>query len=119
MLLSREEGGVHRQGGGFVFDPNPGRVSLIMLPKEYSIGNEMLLRFEKSSALPSLIIAPIKDFHAAVMRNSEDLIRVLDKALRENLNYYFLYDDDKSPYFHEIDAMWLDKFVQLQPKADN
>lgn len=117
MLLSGEQGEV-RRGGAIVFEPHPDRVSLVLLPKEYSAGEKILGRFENSTELPIPVISAVKDFDLAVQENANNLIRALNSALQKNPDYYLRYDDFQSPYFHKVDGMWLEHFIQLRPKAD-
>jgi hypothetical protein len=114
------EGHVRRFGGGFQYDPPDGkRVYLLALPSEYSAGKKVLFKFENSTELPTSVVGAIKNLDDALYENANHLLHVLDSALKKDPNYYLRYDDQTSPeYFHKIDAMWLDNFVQLRPKAD-
>jgi len=114
------EGHVRRFGGGFQYDPPDGkRIYLLALPSEYSAGKKVLFKFENSTELPTSAVGAIKNLDDAVYENANQLLHVLNSALKKDPNYYLRYDDQTSPdYFHKIDAMWLDNFVQLRPKAD-
>ncbi len=114
------DGHVRRYGGGFQYDPPDGnRVYLLALPNEYTLGKKVLFKFQNSSELPTPILRAIKDLDEAVYKNADDLMHVLNTALKKDSDYYLRYDDQTSPeYFHQIDAMWLNHFVQLRPKAD-
>ena len=122
MMMDSElaEGHIRRYGGGFQYDPPDNkRVFILLLPNEYSAGKKVLLRFESSSELPSSVIKSIKEFDDAVYENADDLLHVLNNALKKDPNYYLRYEDLSSPeHFHRIDAMWLDHFILLRPKAD-
>jgi hypothetical protein len=92
---------------------------MLMLPTEYSSGKTQLLRFETSSELPSSVIKAVKDFDDSVYKNADSLLHVLNAALKKDPNYFLRYDDTTSPeYFHQLDAMWLNTFIQLRPEAD-
>ena len=114
------EGHVRRFGGGFQYDPPDGkRVYLLALPSEYSVGKKVLFKFENSTELPTTVVGAIKNLDDAVYENANQLLHVLNTALKKDPDYYLRYDDQTSlEYFHKIDAMWLDSFVQLRPKAD-
>src|SRR6266853_391274 len=114
------EGHIRRFGGGFQFDPpDDKRVYLLVLPNEYTVGKKVLLKFEKSSELPTPVIKTIKDLDDAVYKNADKLLHVLNSALKKDPDYYLRYEDQSSPYyFHQVDAMWLDNFIQLRPEAD-
>jgi hypothetical protein len=115
------EGHIRRFGGGFQYDPPDGkRVYLLALPNEYTVGKKVLFKFENSSELPTSALKTIKDLDDTVYKNADKLLHVLNDAIRKDPDYYLRYDDQTSPqYFHQIDAMWLDNFIQLRPKADN
>lgn len=94
-------------------------MSVIVLPKQYVESKAALGRYENSPDLPSPVISAVRDFDMAVGDNAENLRKVLNSALQKDRNYILKYDDDASPqYFHQTDAMWLDNFIQLRPKAD-
>lgn len=114
------EGHIRRFGGGFLQDqPDGTRVYMLMLPEEYSSGKKQLLKFETSSELPTPIIKAVKNFDDVVYKNADKLLHVLNDALKRDSDYYLRYDDPSSPtYFHQLDAMWLDNFIQLRPEAD-
>ncbi len=114
------EGHIRRYGGGFVRDPpDAERVYMLILPSEYSSGKKQLLKFETSSELPTSVIKEVKDFDDSVYKNADKLLHVLNDALKKDPDYYLRYNDSSSSkYFHQIDAMWLDNFIQLRPKAD-
>lgn len=114
------EGHVRRFGGGFLQDqPDGTRVYMLMLPEEYSSGKKQLLKFETSSELPTPIIKAVKNFDDIVYKNADKLLHVLNDELKKDPDYYLRYDDPSSPtYFHQLDAMWLDNFIQLRPEAD-
>jgi hypothetical protein len=115
------EGHIRRFGGGFQYDPPDGkRVYLLALPSEYTVGKKVLFKFENSSELPTPVVKTIKDLDDTVYKNADKLLHVLNDAAKKDPDYYLRYDDQTSPqYFHQIDAMWLDNFIQLRPKADN
>lgn len=114
------EGRIRRWGGSFLIDQFDGtRVYALMLPEEYSSGKKQLLKFETSSELPAPAIKAVKNFDDVVYKNADKLLHVLNDALRKDPDYYLRYDDPSSPiYFHQLDAMWLDNFIQLRPEAD-
>jgi hypothetical protein len=78
-----------------------------------SDGKAILLRYENSSELPTSIITAIKELDSAVGQNAGNLQKVLNNALKENPDYYLHYDDDKSPYFHQLDVLIGDNSVPL------
>jgi hypothetical protein len=114
------EGHVRRYGGGFQYDPPDGkRVYLLVLPNEYTVGRKVLLNFENSSELPTPITKAIKDFDDAVYQNADKLMHTLNDSVKKDPDLYVRYSDQSSPfYFHRLDALWLDSFIQLRPKAD-
>jgi len=114
------EGHIRRYGGAFVQDqPDGTRVYMLMLPDEYTSGKKQLLKFETSSELPAPIIKEVKNFEDVVYKNADKLLHVLNDALKKDPDYYLRYDDpSSSTYFHQLDAMWLDNFIQLRPEAD-
>jgi hypothetical protein len=110
---------VRRMGGGFVSDPQDGkRVYILALPAAYSTSKKRLEEFENSSELPTSVIQPVKDFDDAVTKNANKLLHVLNDSLQRNPDYFLHYEDFNTPeYFHKIDSLWLDAFVQLAPKS--
>jgi hypothetical protein len=118
MLINNEEGEIRRHGGGFVINLHHDRVSLIMLAGEYVRGKGFLLKCENSSELPISIIEAIKDLDSAVTQNAETLRTVLNDGLKENPDYFLQYDQVSSPYFQHVSELYLNKFIQLRPKAD-
>jgi hypothetical protein len=69
--------------------------------------------------LPTPIIDSIKQLDDAVYKNADKLLHVLNDAIKKDPDYYLRYEDQTSPqYFHQIDAMWFDKFIQLRPQAE-
>jgi hypothetical protein len=118
MLLDTDIAKVFRDGGDGGYVPQPGEVGLIVLPEEYSAGKQTLLGFEKSSVLPSPVVAAVKDLDDAVTQNAKTLIKVLNEALHANPDYFLHYDDMSSPYLHEVRSMYFSRLIQLEPKAE-
>lgn len=112
------KGHIRRQGGGFIMDFDETTIYFILLPKDYSSALAKLKRIENSSELPEPIIKSVKGFDRAVSQNSTHLIEVLSWAMDKDKDYYFEYDDPNSSFFHGIDGIYLESFVQLRPKAD-
>ncbi len=114
------EGRIQRHGGGFLQTPMDGtNIYALMLPDQYTDGKKKLLNFESSPELPSVITKEIKGFDECVYKNADGLLHVLNSALKKDPSYFLRYDDVSSAeYFHQIDAMWLDHFIQLEPKAN-
>ena len=111
-------GHLSRHGGAFQLEGDASTVFEVVLPSAYSSNIRRLGKFEVSSELPSSIIQTLNEFDAAVKGNAETLARVEDAALKRNPNYFLYYDDFESPFFHQIDTLYFDKFIQLRPKAD-
>ena len=122
MMLDSElaEGRIQRHGGGFLQTPMDGtNIYALMLPDQYTDRKKKLLKFESSPELPTSIIKEVKEFDDSVYKNADALLHVLNSALKKDADYFLRYDDVSSPqFFHQIDAMWLDHFVQLEPKAN-
>jgi len=118
LIDSRFAQGHIRQGGGFLMDFDDTTIFFIVLPKDYSTSLGHLKETENSPELPTSILNTVKDFDATVSQNATHLIEVLNGAMNENKDYYFEYDNPSSPLFHKLDALYLDTFIQLRPKAD-
>jgi hypothetical protein len=120
LRIDLAEGHIRHYGGSIVYDyPDANRVYLLLQPAQYSLGMKKLLKFETSSELPAPIIKAVKDFHDAVSKNTDKLVNVLNDAIKKDPDYYLRYNDFSSPaYFHQLDNMWFDGFIQLRPKAD-
>jgi len=114
------EGHIRRYGGAFLQTPMDGtNIYALMLPDQFTDGKKKLLKLESSPELPSFITKEIKGFDKSIDKNATDLLHVLNSALKKDPNYFLQYDDVSSPqYFHQIDAMWLDHFTQLEPQAN-
>lgn len=111
-------GDVHRQGGGFVFDPAPNYVALIALPEKYSTSKDILRKFETSGELPTSVIDSVKELDGAVTDNASTLLKVLNDAFQESPEYYLEYENSNSSYFHLIDERYSQRDIQLGPKDD-
>jgi hypothetical protein len=119
MLVADRLGGhLSRRGGAFQLTGDASTVFQVVLPFAYSSTIRRLGKLEASSELPTSVIQALKNFDTAIISNVEMLARVEDDALKKDPNYFLLYDDSNSPFFHEIDALYFRKFVLLRPKAD-
>jgi hypothetical protein len=89
-----------------------------MLPKEYVSSKARLVKMTNSAELPKTIIKSLKNFDSNIQQNATHLIEVLSAAMDKDQNLYLEYDNPNSPMVHELDALYLDTFVQLRPEAD-
>lgn len=108
-------------GGAMASDDplNGKRVHALRLPSQYSSAKQQLFAFENSPELPTSITTAIKNFDDVVGKNANQLLEVLDETIGKDPNYYLRYDDVSSPdYFHKIDGIWFERFIQLKPEAD-
>jgi hypothetical protein len=112
------KGHIQRKGGGFQMDVDDTTVYFILLPKDYVSSKARLLKMTNSAELPSVIIKSLKQFDSVIQQNATYLIEVLSAAMDKDQNLYLEYDNPNSPMVHELDALYLDKFVQLRPEAD-
>ncbi len=111
-------GHVTRHGGTFQLNGDVNSVFEVVLPSSYSINIRKLQKFEASPELPTSIIQALKGFDAAIDGDAELLASVENDALKKDPNYFLHFDDTTSPFFHVVDTIYLDKFVELRPKAD-
>lgn len=118
MLFSNEIGKLWAKGGAVIYDPDPGEVALILLPKRYSISKSTIIRFRDSGVLPAEIRSPIADFEVAVQTNADGLIQVLNNLLHKSPDYFLMYHDMNSEYLAAADKIYANRFVALKPKAD-
>jgi hypothetical protein len=112
------KGHIQRKGGGFQMDVDDTTVYFIMLPKDYVSSKARLLKLTNSAELPSVIVKSLKNFDSVIQQNATHLIEVLSAAMDKDQNLYLEYDNPTSPMVHELDALYLDTFVQLRPEAD-
>jgi len=112
------KGHIQRKGGGFQMDVDDTTVYFILLPKDYVSSKARLVKMTNSTELPSVIIKSLKNFDSVIQQNSTHLIEVLSAAMDKDQNLYLEYDNPNSRMVHELDALYLDTFVQLRPEAD-
>jgi hypothetical protein len=112
------KGHIHRKGGGFEMDMDDTTVYFIMLPKDYVSNKARLLKMANSTELPTVVVRSLKHFDSVIQQNATHLIEVLSAAMDKDQNLFLEYDNFNSPLVHELDALYLDTFVQLRPEAD-
>lgn len=112
------KGHIQRKGGGFQMEVDDTTVYFVMLPKDYVSSKARLVKMTNSVELPSVIVKSLKTFDSAIQQNATHLIEVLSAAMDKDQNLYLEYDNPNSPMVHELDALYLDTFVQLRPEAD-
>ena len=93
-------------------------VYFIMLPKDYVSSKARLGQMINSTELPTVVIKSLTNFDSVIQQNATHLIEVLSAAMEKDQNLYLEYDNPNSPMVHEIDALYLDTFIQLRPEAD-
>jgi hypothetical protein len=106
-------------GGAVQYTGDCNTVFQVALPIAYSINTRKLQQFEASSVLPQSVIQSLKGLEGAVKTNAETLAQVEDDALKKNPDYFLEYDNPTSPFFHAVDAMYSNRFIELKPKADD
>jgi len=112
------QGHIRRQGAAFIFDFDDTTIFFVILPRDNITAVKHLKEIQNSPELPRSILNALKEFDSVVSQNSTHLIEVLNAAMQENKEYYFEYDNPNSSLFHKIDALYLDTFIPLRPKAD-
>jgi len=118
IVKALAKGHTTQLGGTSQYTGDCSTVFQVVLPIAYSINTRKLEQFEASSVLPESVIQSLKDLEGAVKTNAETLAHVQDDALKKNPSYFLEYDNPKSSFFHAVDPMYSNRFIELKPKAD-
>lgn len=103
---------------GFHTAWDPSVVMMVIEPPAYVDARRAMSQFEHSADLPTKIISAITNFDKALDENVVILNEVLNDALQESPKNFIEARDPRSPRYGVVNAMYADRFVQLQPKAD-
>jgi hypothetical protein len=110
---------VRPNGGGFRVDQIPGVLGSLILSKKYLLAKQVLLPFETSPQMPTMVQESIKAFDKTVDDDRALLIEVINEKLAQDKNNIILENDLKSPYFGVTNTAYIKRFVPLKPKADD
>jgi hypothetical protein len=96
----------------------PGRVAIVNLPVKYLQARSQLIRLSESPDLPSKVIEALKDFDAAIEKNTDLMRSSLDESVTANPASLLEDDDNRSTFFRSAEGHYWRQFVQLKPKGD-
>ena len=110
-MLPNPEGGIHS------FEFIPGRVAMVNLSKRHLENERKLKRFIDSAQVPRDVVEALKKIAAAVEKNVEAMIDLLDEALQASPENFIHHDKPKETRAGWINNQYWRRFENLKPLA--
>jgi hypothetical protein len=100
--------GVHIEAG-------PQDVLFLVTTTKYQNAQKRLVEFMNSALIPESIKKEVRAFNDVLQHDTELMMKVLDKRMHEDENYFWRNMDMKSQYYGVIVTEFADSMTHLQP----